>query len=318
MISQQIPDGWSVEIIVVDDGSPIQANADLGKLVFKDPFRLRVVRQDNAGVAAARNRGLEEADKASSLIAFLDSDDIWPLNHLDRAIQAIEQGFDFYFTDNRRSGRHESYCRLSPHTRKTAAFLSTSAQKTGYLEIPQDLMIGLMLAETPCHISTAVYRRSIAREIRFDAKLEYTGEDAFFLTTLAASANRICFDLESMVDCGSGVNIYFSNLAINDERFLPIKVDKFVLHSRIAHRLELSPRNKLWNDQWLALSRKDLAYHLSTSLAKNPARATREINRLIRMAPRAAMGLPREILHLVRGRLARALGRGNDTTGNAP
>ena len=61
-----------------------------------EPLRLNVVRQKNGGVAAARNRGLEEADQTTTLIAFLDSDDIWPANHLARAIQALDNGIDFY------------------------------------------------------------------------------------------------------------------------------------------------------------------------------------------------------------------------------
>jgi glycosyltransferase involved in cell wall biosynthesis len=57
------------EVIVVDDGS------DPPLTVAPDP-RLRLIRSDrNRGAAAARNRGITEADYP--LIAFLDSDDVW-------------------------------------------------------------------------------------------------------------------------------------------------------------------------------------------------------------------------------------------------
>lgn len=60
-----------VRVLVVDDGSEDDTEAVLRGL---DP-RVQYVRQPNAGVAAARNRGLALAH--GEFIAFLDSDDEW-------------------------------------------------------------------------------------------------------------------------------------------------------------------------------------------------------------------------------------------------
>jgi glycosyltransferase involved in cell wall biosynthesis len=58
------------ELIVVDDGSTDETPQVLAQI--QDP-RMRVVRQPNAGLSAARNTGLRES--AAPLVTFLDADD---------------------------------------------------------------------------------------------------------------------------------------------------------------------------------------------------------------------------------------------------
>ena len=62
----------NLEIICVDDGSPDNSGAILDEYSHKDS-RIIVIHQENAGVSAARNRGLDIA--TGEYIAFVDSDD---------------------------------------------------------------------------------------------------------------------------------------------------------------------------------------------------------------------------------------------------
>ncbi|MEM7624105.1 MAG: glycosyltransferase family 2 protein [Planctomycetota bacterium] len=89
------------ELIVVDDGSTDDTPQRLEH--FAD--RVRVLRQDNAGVSAARNRGADEA--RGDYLLFLDSDDLWfpwTLNTFARLIAehdhpALIAGNGVTFTD---------------------------------------------------------------------------------------------------------------------------------------------------------------------------------------------------------------------------
>ncbi len=73
VLAQTVQD-W--ELIVVDDGSKDDTPAIAARYAARDS-RIRVARQANGNVAAARNLGLTLADPLSRYIAFLDHDDLW-------------------------------------------------------------------------------------------------------------------------------------------------------------------------------------------------------------------------------------------------
>lgn len=61
------------EVVVVDDGS--RDGDELAAVAASFGPSVRLIRQDNAGAAAARNAGIDAA--SGDLIAFLDADDYW-------------------------------------------------------------------------------------------------------------------------------------------------------------------------------------------------------------------------------------------------
>ncbi len=80
--------GVTVDAIVVDDGST-DGTADMVRSL--DDPRVRVLRHDRAlGVSVSRNHGADEA--LHGWVAFLDDDDLWAPDKLQRQIDAAELG----------------------------------------------------------------------------------------------------------------------------------------------------------------------------------------------------------------------------------
>lgn len=71
-----------MEVVVVDDGSSDATPEVLASF----GSRLRAIRQENRGVAAARNRGMAAA--TGELVAFLDADDVWLPEKVERQVAA--------------------------------------------------------------------------------------------------------------------------------------------------------------------------------------------------------------------------------------
>lgn len=74
------------EIVVINDGSTDNSVAEVKKI---DDSRIRLINQKNAGVSAARNRGIQEAK--GKYIAFLDADDKWHPHYLESINELIKE-----------------------------------------------------------------------------------------------------------------------------------------------------------------------------------------------------------------------------------
>ncbi len=75
------------ELIVIDDGSRDETPAILHGVATAEP-RLRIVRQENRGLVAALNRGLELA--RAPLVARMDADDIAHPSRLERQVEFLD------------------------------------------------------------------------------------------------------------------------------------------------------------------------------------------------------------------------------------
>ena len=78
------------EIIVVDDGSTDGSAAEVERFMRENAeVPIKFVRQENAGVSAARNRAMTEA--SGEFVALLDADDSWTPDHLAQIRRVINE-----------------------------------------------------------------------------------------------------------------------------------------------------------------------------------------------------------------------------------
>jgi succinoglycan biosynthesis protein ExoW len=205
-----------LDVIVVDDASPVPAAEEVAQLPLHEQARIRIIVQPNGGPAAARNTALDHVTADTEYVAFLDSDDIWQPAHLANALRALAAGHDFYFADfyqlDQNVSAFERAGRLEPARH---ALLPGESTLHVYGADMQAQILGGNVIGTP----TVVYRFASFRTLRFRPAFVYAGEDYLFWLDLARITDRIVFSSAREVTCMDGVNV-FSGSGWGTERSL--------------------------------------------------------------------------------------------------
>lgn len=168
----------NLEIILVDDGSTDQSGVLCDQIKKRDD-RIIVKHQDNKGLSAARNAGIDLA--TGQYIFFLDSDDVLELNCLMRLHNnLIKNDLDI------------SCCH---YTEFIAGNIVPQDLRMYYSFSPDDFMIKYFDAKFKNGVVIAcnkLYKAALWKEIRFPEGLIH--EDEFTTYKLIYKSNRIGYD----------------------------------------------------------------------------------------------------------------------------
>ncbi|GEM_PF-1454379 len=85
-----------IELVLIDDGSTDKSYERALEMLGRKPFRHILHRQENLGVSAARNKGIELA--SGTYLIFIDSDDLMHPRYIEQLHNAlVQKNFDIIF-----------------------------------------------------------------------------------------------------------------------------------------------------------------------------------------------------------------------------
>lgn len=152
------------EVVVIDDGS-----FDNGPELVRSSTdrRLRLIRQTNAGVSVARNRGI--AESKFDLIAFLDADDAWEPHHLETILRLAE--------NFPQAGAYATAYKLAFPNGRTRSMVCHGLPERNWEGILPNYFKSATYGPPPMHTSATCVRKHVFDTLGTFAEGECLGED---------------------------------------------------------------------------------------------------------------------------------------------
>jgi glycosyltransferase involved in cell wall biosynthesis len=181
--------GDRIEIVLVDDGNTDgYRNEVYSDAVFEDT-RIKLIKQDNQGVSAARNNGVAEA--RGEYIAFVDADDVVMGDFVNESLSIAEK----YDADMVIGGLIE--LRFKNAMPRETDDLGTVVFEKEHVNRVKAMLVGrcYYIKDSKGYVGRGpvakLVRRSIAQSVRFDTELSIY-EDTVWNMDVVEKCGRIC------------------------------------------------------------------------------------------------------------------------------
>jgi succinoglycan biosynthesis protein ExoW len=231
---------YRMEIVIVDDESPIPARTELADLLLKHSDTFIIVEQKNAGCFPAGNTGLNRVSPDTDYIAFLDSDDEWFDGHIEHAVWALDQGYDLYFSDFYQLNQTvTAFNRAKRIDVQKHPRIHPSAPIHKY----QGDMVNQIITGSILGTSTIVYNRQTFADVRYLENYNHTGPEYIFWIQLALRSTKIAFAAEPECRYGGGVNI-FSESSWGTDKFLSVRHEEIKWRRYLLNSFTLPDNQK--------------------------------------------------------------------------
>lgn len=255
----------SLEIIIVDDGSPDNCGRICDEYALKDN-RIKVIHNKNGGVSSARNAGIDVS--TGSFITFVDSDDYISENYIEILYSnLIKSNSDISVINHA-----EVFDEKINYENKDRGLRKVYSQ--------HDFISLLLSKKVICSCWGKLYKRDLLEDIRFPLNRVHA-EDAWFLYKTCFKASAIVVDERvfyyyliregSAVQAKFNIDIYKSNIEINEEimncceglypdlSFL-IKSYKLSVCFKMLYRIMCADNRKEFSEQEKEMTRKIKEY----------------------------------------------------------
>ena len=244
-----------VELLIVDDGSPVSAASELEGLAPPAGCTVRVVKKENGGLSMCRNSGLDAVRADSDYFGMLDSDDVWSPWHLERAAHALLGGADIYtsnwFTAETKQPALESMNKLRLEDHRPHEYLASAYHFVGD---PFEQEARSSIWRPSC----LVFSMAMLGDLRNDPKQRHGSEDQLWRFEMFTRNPSTVFSSRTEVSSGFGVSL-FSGLDWRSDRSLLVQSDR-IRSMRKAQRLPgFTPAADSVADRAVSIARTDIS-----------------------------------------------------------